>query len=423
MAAPALTAEAIFASARDWTVEIEGDVVAPFAEDSSGPGTGTGFLVDAARGWVLTNAHVAGHSPAELSVTFADGQKFDAQAVYVDPHVDMAVLAVSPKAVGTRHAAPLYCGASPGAGHPVGVLGHPIGFHYTASRGIISGATSRFGQDMLPMDVAVNHGNSGGPVLSLETGQVVGIATATMNDAEVHGITLAVPTRSPCHILDLLRAGQDPSPPDPRLAFAIDHEDTRTRIVVRNGLPQGNIDLQAGDEVLAVGTPAGTRAVTTYTDMVDALRGLGPQVTLKVRRADKERLLTGLLPRAQKITERQGFRLAGATFAKGNANYGPWWVAPNSITVQDVGSGSVAELAGLQLHDVLFTVDGLAIQELPAFAAAVARAGKEERGLWLVVLRLYDDTAEGEATFRRLEVPVEDAAAVGPLPPVVASKQ
>ena len=54
-------AEALFAATRDYTVEVHGNIHAAFDEDSAGAGTGTGFLVDGERGWILTNAHVAGH--------------------------------------------------------------------------------------------------------------------------------------------------------------------------------------------------------------------------------------------------------------------------------------------------------------------------------------------------------------------------
>lgn len=409
---PAPDPEALFAAAKTWTVEIEASIDAPFTEDTPGSGTGSGFLVDAARGWIITNAHVSGHSPADITVSFADDDLGEAKAVYVDPYLDLAVISVDPARLGKQRAAPLACAARPQAGHPVGIVGHPIGFRYTSTRGIVSGYTSRYGADMLQTDAAVNPGNSGGPVLSLATGEVIGITTSTFNAEDVHGLSLALPIHEACRVLDLLRAGQDPSPPDPRLAFAIDTDDVQTLTVAFNGLPPGSIALQAGDEVLAVGSPA--RPVKTYTEFVGAVRGAALPVTMQVKRAGANIVVNGVLPRAARITDRRGFAMSGAVFAKATPRYSPWWVRQDAIVVQDVAPGSAAEGAGLKLHDILFSVDGRETTEIGAMAAAATRlAGKDEE-LELVVLRLNDSTADGMTVFRKVALSVELGGVVGP---------
>ncbi len=414
-------AETIFADARQWTVEVSTNIDAAFNEDVGGSGTGTGFLVDATRGWIVTNAHVAGHSPSELTVKWADGQKSKATAIYVDPHVDTAVLAVDPLDARKHQAARLACGPAPGAGHPVGVLGHPIGFRYNASRGIVSGATSRFGQDLILMDAAVNHGNSGGPVFSMESGAVIGIATLTMNTEEVHGITLAVPIRFPCHIVQLLAAGKDPSPPDPRLAFAMNVDDEMTLSVAANFLPQGNIALQTGDEVLAVGNPA--VKVQTYTEMVDALRGQVGNTTLLVRRHGVEKTVTGTLPMAPQITRRRGVLLSGALLAPSSAEYAPWWAFQRPVlAVEDVAGGSGADEAGFFVGDIIMNIEGQPVDSFAAVAAAAQRATEEKRELDVLVLRLVDSEADRKATFHRLKLADPETELVGATDATKASK-
>lgn len=413
---PAPGAEALFAAARGYTVEVHGSIPAAFDEDSAGAGTGTGFLIDADRGWILTNAHVAGHSPAELEVRWGDGTHSPATVVYVDGHVDAAILAVDPGEAGKHPVATLACGPVPGAGHPVGVLGHPVGFRYNASRGIISGYTSRFGQDLLTMDAAVNPGNSGGPVISLESGQVVGIATGTMNSDEVHGITLAVPIRFPCHLLELLRAGRDPSPFDPRLAFTMNNDGEMTLTVGANRLPAGSLPLESGDEVLSVGSPP--VAVTTYSELVDQLRSQGTGTTLRVRRAGREVLVSGPLPKAQMITRRKGLLLSGALLATSTPEYAPWWLFQRPIlSVQDVAGGSDAESAGFGYGDVVFRVDGEPVTELAAVAALAKRAAETESPLHVLVLRIRDEDNDRKATFRMLELESPTVEDVGALPP------
>ena len=405
-------AEAVFASARQWTVEVSASIGPAFNEDESGAGTGTGFLVDAARGWVVTNAHVAGHSPSDLTVKWVDGKESKATAIYVDPHVDTAILAVDPADARSHPAAPLACGPSPGAGHPVGVLGHPVGFRYNASRGIVSGATSRFGQDLIPMDAAVNHGNSGGPVLSMETGAVIGIATLTMNTEDVHGITLAVPMRFPCRIVQLLAEGKDPSPPDPRLAFAMNTEGEMTLRVGMNFLPQGSIPLRSGDEVLAVGSPA--TKVNTYTEMVDALRGRDGNASFLIRRRGKEMTISGTLPLAPQITRRRGVLLSGALLAPANPEYAQWWAFQRPVlAVEDVAGGSGAEDAGFAFGDVIISIDGQPVDTFAAVAAAAERAVSEDRDLEVLVLRLLDMEADRKATFHHLKLAQPETELVG----------
>jgi len=413
--------EAIFAEARQSTVEVSTNIDAAFIQDYGGSGSGTGFLVDAARGWIITNAHVAGYSPSELTVKWEDGQESKATAIYVDPHVDVAVLAVDPLDARKHPAARLACGPSPGAGHPVGVLGHPIGFSYNASRGIVSGTTSRFGQDYLLMDAAVNHGNSGGPVFSLESGAVIGIATLAMNSEDVHGITLAVPIRFPCRIVQLLAAGKDPSPPDPRLAFAMNLDDEMTLSVAANFLPPGNIALQTGDEVLAVGSPA--VKVRTYTEMVDALRGQVGNATLVVRRKGMEKTIAGIIPMAPQVTRRRGVLLSGALLAASSPEYAPWWGFQRSVlAVEDVAGGSGADEAGFHVGDIIMNIEGQPVDSFAAVAAAAQRATEEERDLDVLVLRLLDSDADSKATFRRLKLADPETELVGAIDAAKASK-
>lgn len=393
-------------------MEITSSIGPAFNEDESGASSGTGFVVNAARGWILTNAHVAGHSPSDLTVKWVDGKESTATAIYVDPHIDAAVLAVDPAEARTRGTARLACGPAPGAGHPVGVLGHPIMFRYNASRGIVSGATSYFGQDLIPMDAAVNHGNSGGPVISLETGAVIGIATMTLNSEDVHGITLAVPMRFPCRLLELLAAGKDPSPPDPRLAFAMNSDGEMTLSVARNFLPQGSVPLQSGDEVLAVGNPA--VKVNTYTEMVDGLRGHGNSATFHVRRRGVEKTITGSLPLAPQVTRRKGVLLSGALLAPASPDYAAWWAFQRPVlAVADVAGGSTAEDAGFGFGDVIVSIDGQAVDSFAAVEAAAKLANEEQRELDVLVLRLLDRDADHKATFHRVKIPEPETEVVG----------
>ena len=79
----------------------------------------------------------------------------------------------------------LDCGTMPPVAHSVGAFGHPWGFRFTGTRGITSAVTTRLGPNMLQTDAPINEGNSGGPLISLETGKVVGINTAKIKEESV----------------------------------------------------------------------------------------------------------------------------------------------------------------------------------------------------------------------------------------------
>src|SRR5260221_1814416 len=156
-ALPRAPAENAFERAQAWTVYIKGSLETPFAHDEQGSWTGSGLVVDTARGWVLTNAHVASRSYAQLSIAFHNGKPLPVKRVYVDPYLDIAVLAYDPKALAKAAPEPtLECGKVPATGHPVGAYGHPSGFKFTRTRGITSAVTSRLGPDMLQTDDAIN---------------------------------------------------------------------------------------------------------------------------------------------------------------------------------------------------------------------------------------------------------------------------
>ena len=125
----------------------------------------------------------------------------------------------------------------------MGAFGHPEDLRFTGTRGIISGFTARFGEDRLQTDAPINPGNSGGPLISLETGKVVGINTDQLTADKVQNANFAVLARQACHIVDLLRAGRDPTPPDLGVTYFVENDEptlTVARLATgRRGLRPG----------------------------------------------------------------------------------------------------------------------------------------------------------------------------------------
>src|SRR5262249_2165364 len=93
-AATAERGEQIFRKALSYTVQIKSSVTMPFSGDGKGSILGAGFVIDAARGWILTNAHVVSRSPSRVEVAFNDQDFFDVVKVWVDPYMDIAIVKV-----------------------------------------------------------------------------------------------------------------------------------------------------------------------------------------------------------------------------------------------------------------------------------------------------------------------------------------
>ncbi len=235
-------AEEAFRLAAYYTVKIETTVSLPTGpDDEAGVFTGAGFVVDLPRRWIVTNAHVVSRSPATLRLRARHGPWIAGRRVYVDPYLDIAVIAPkNPSQLANVKAATLACGNTPPVGHPVGAFGHPWGLDFTGTRGIVAGVGERYEPGALLTDAPINDGNSGGPLISLVTGQVVGVNTSALAEKEVQNLNFAISARYVCRILDLLRAGRDPSPLARSLVFYADTRPPGALKVARNFMPPGS---------------------------------------------------------------------------------------------------------------------------------------------------------------------------------------
>lgn len=405
--------EDVFEDAKHWTVQIRTSVDRAFIEDSQGSSSGAGLVVDAQRGWVLTNAHVASHSFSEISVIFRGARPLPAERLYVDPYLDLAIVTYDPQDLPEKPVAPeLECDAIPAVGHPVGAFGHPWGFRFTGTRGIASAVTSRLGPAMLQTDAPINQGNSGGPLISLETGRVVGVNAAKVNSDQVEGLSFAVPMPYACTIIDLLRQGRDPSPPADLVDFAIDEDGEQTLLVARSRLPRGSLDLRAGDIVLAASTP--TAALNSQTELVDTLRGGLDDVALWIERDGKETVVRGRWPAAPKVTERQALWISGALFADADALTSGQVAGTPRLMVHHVEPGSAAENTNIFPSDLLISADGRPVESLATLQNLADRAAADQRDLALIFLRLGSTNQDRLFNYESRALDPSDVERVGP---------
>lgn len=285
------TPEQILAQAERYTVKVKRISSIGLNQDDGGSAHGTGFLIDRQRGWILTNAHVASRSPAELTVSFKGQKPVEAKRVYIDPLVDMAIMSIDPSLIpANAKSADLDCsGALPQIGTPVAIFGHPGTLSYAATRGIISSIPWIFPTEMIQSDAIINGGNSGGPLISLATGKVVGLAAARYRDtADEHSTPTSLSVLMPdiCPIVELLEAGQNAGLRQLPVAWATAEDDFRPIVAT---VYDKSSPLQIGDLILSVN---GNGDVRNISDLTTRLRGQAGKVQLTVQRDGKSVNLT-----------------------------------------------------------------------------------------------------------------------------------
>lgn len=175
-------------------------------------GTGCGLVIDADRGYVVTNSHVV-KSEEQVKVTFIDGNVYDGEVKGVDLLTDIALIRLKPRAGHALPQARLGDSDHVEVGDYAIALGNPLGLDNSVTLGIISnvhrtsaelGITDRR-VDFVQTDCAINPGNSGGPLVN-EFSEVVALNTAIRADAE--GIGFAIPINTVKRVVGLLANGE-----------------------------------------------------------------------------------------------------------------------------------------------------------------------------------------------------------------------
>jgi S1-C subfamily serine protease len=287
--------------------------------------------------------------------------------------------------------------------------------YFTGTRGIISNKTDQDGPDLLQIDATVDHGNSGGPVIDLHTGRVVGIATSGVMRDKSDRLNFATPMKDVCQILALLRQRVDPSAPRLELALLHNEEGAYTMNVGRS-LSRDRWPLEPDDHILAVDS----QEVTTLTDFMSALRGRHARTPLTIERAG-QRMRVAVAPEfAERTTEQRGLIVDGALIAKFAYDDEASVEGPGGLIVHSTEPGSAAQMLGLQGGDVLYRLDGRSFTDLDSLTTYVhARAGK---GPMKAVFRRFSPAARLIFDYIARELPNEDVRTVSPDSSPVAAK-
>ncbi|MGX0876702.1 serine protease DegQ [Roseovarius sp. MBR-154] len=333
---------------------------------------GSGVIVDAGEGYILTNNHVIENGD-EIRVTLRDNRTYEAELIGRDPATDIAVLRID---ANNLTEVPIGDSETLFVGDFVVAIGNPFGLGQTVTSGIVS-ALGRSGinpegyEDFIQTDASINPGNSGGALITLD-GNLVGINTAIIapNGGGNVGIGFAVPINMALSVMDQLvefgevqrgRLGvmiQDLTP-DLSEALGVDAETGAIVSSVEPGTPADDAGLAAGDVIVAV-DGEGVDGSADLRQRI-GLRRPGDEVEIAYVR-DGERLVTQVAladgggPRLAERDRGESDALAGVRLSPLDRNH-PAWGAAEGVVVSEIAPGSRAAQAGLEAGDVITAVN------------------------------------------------------------------
>ena len=348
-------------------------------ESAPAQSLGSGVIVDADQGLVVTNQHVIANA-SQVLVTLSDGREFEANIIGTDPEADIAVVQI--KADRLTHIA--WADSSElRVGDFAIAIGNPFGLGQTVTSGIVS-ALGRSGlgiesfEDFIQTDASINPGNSGGALINLR-GELIGINTAIVGPSGGNvGIGFAIPSNMARDLTEqLLEVGEvrrgalgiAAQPLTDALAEAFGVPSGQGVVIgrVEPDSPAAKAGLQVGDVITAIddrrvrdlrGVRNQIGLVRLGQEMkVDIIRNKEPQSILVVVEALPG--MTNPLARSTRLSNQR---------SRNGRRY---------VEVEAVRPGSVVENAGLQRGDIILSINRKAVGTIDDIEELLSEAGKK----------------------------------------------
>ncbi|MDT8450308.1 MAG: DegQ family serine endoprotease [Wenzhouxiangellaceae bacterium] len=350
---------------------------------------GSGVIVDADQGLILTNNHVIDDAD-DIKVTLSDGREFDAEFIGADRETDLAVIRIDAEELSEL---PLFDSDRLKVGDFVVAVGNPFGLGQTVTSGIVS-ALGRAGlrgleyQNFIQTDASINPGNSGGALVNLR-GELVGINTAIFTPSGGNvGIGFAIPASTAEYVMNQLiefgevRRGslgvevQDINE-EMRRALEIERTDGAIVTQVKPDSAADEAGLRAGDIIVALGG----RPIENSQGLrnVEGLMAVGRKVVLEYLRDGRKRrteveLVENLDARIS--GRRLDERLDGIVLVRVPEQYAQRGV--RGVVIEQVRRNTPAWKAGLREGDLVVAVNRQAVRNLGEFRAEFPVSGDRE---------------------------------------------
>jgi serine protease Do len=398
-------------------------------------GVGSGVIIDAENGYILTNNHVV-EGADKISVHLRDHREREAELLGADPLTDLAVIQIKPDRL---HALELGDSDAMFVGSTVLAIGAPFQLEQTVTKGIISarGRSVRIVHyaDFIQTDAAINPGNSGGPLVNLR-GEVIGIntaiATGGMSQGNI-GVGFSIPSNRVKELLPKLIDGKPivrgyagisigDLAYEPELAERLGLEDVRGVLIhqVLPGDPADRAGLEPYDVVLTYeGEPLESSAELSSRV---ALTEPGTTVKLTIWRDGKEKTVSltvaetpdgffarspGRRPdrssgRRSPVAAEVGITVEALT--KSTAEEHGWDPDEDQgVVITEVDAGSEAQAKGIRVGDLIKQVDRKKVTNMHDFNRLM-RGQSLEKG---IMLYISSHDRDGKVTGRVVFLHVE----------------
>ena len=348
---------------------------------------GSGVIVDAEKGYVITNYHVVREAD-EISIGLVDNRQFKAEVVGTDEASDIALLKIK-----SENLTALEFGNSNTleVGDFVLAVGNPFGLGHTVTSGIVS-AKGRSGlriedyEDFIQTDAAINRGNSGGALVNMQ-GELIGVNTAILGPGGGNaGIGFAIPSDMVSNVINQIieygevsrgLLGVRGQAVDARLAEMLGLDQVQGAIVTE--VTADSAADKAGLEESDVIVEVDGKKVKNFWSLrnIIGLKRPGENIKLKIVRDGEVRNVTATLGENLQLAAatQNNATLGGATLSAIPDNH-PLSNSVQGVMVEGVERGSSADREGLERGDIITSINQSSVRSMADAAQAIGNADR-----------------------------------------------